>query len=183
MFDVAGCTPIVIISTPFSPLSLPSSGIIIIIDVAVVVVPVCCVMWWLGCTCKSLEIFVSYFSLPFTHHMTLVQINALLSHTLHLYCLYSCHHQHQQWTATISIISNTNARDDKREGRGRWTNRGAWDASVSQASGKFLFFLSFFCSANVFFITITSHLCELWQQQRTHTSSSSSSISSVWRLG
>ena len=149
----------------FPPLSLLSSGVIIIIDMVVVVVPVCCVMWWLGCTRKSLEIFVSYFSLPFTHHMTLVQNNTLLSHTLHLYCLYSCHHQHQRWTATISIISNTNARDDKCEGRGRWTNRGAQDASASWASDKFLFFLSFFCSANIFFYY--NYITSVWTTTAT----------------
>ena len=101
---------------PLFSLSLPPFGIIIwVIINVVVVVPV----WpWCGVVCCS-DVHIDFFF--FTEVISACPqliiwhwLKSTLSHiNMHLY---SCHHQHQQWTATITTISNTNARD---EGRGQ----------------------------------------------------------------
>ena len=48
-----------------------------------------------------------------------------------------------------------------------WTNKGAWDASASWASGKFLLFHSFFFALLMIFFTISLYACEQQQQQHT----------------
>ena len=135
----------------FFPLSLPTFGIIIVVDVVVqVVVPMCCLMWW--CTHNSAHL--EYFFL-----LKLFQPALNPSHDIgwnQRFLTSTCISTHAttntngKWPP--SPLFQTPTPGMKAGGwRCRWMNRGAWEASASQASGKFLFFILFFCSTNNFF--------------------------------
>ena len=99
---------------PFFPLSLPSFGVVIVVDV-VIVVPV----WpWHGVVWCMPTWFFFFFLKLFQPALNSSHDVGWNEHFLTSLCTtnHSCHHQHQRQMATITSISNTNARDD--EGRG-----------------------------------------------------------------
>ena len=105
----------------FFPLSLPMFGIVIVVDMVVqVVVPMWHGVVWCGDVHVSqptwnIFFYLSYFSLPLAHHMTLVEINAFShqcatllmppptpmanSHHHHYF-----QHQHQGWRQGVGDV-------------------------------------------------------------------------------
>ena len=139
-YDVA----LVVIHCPRSPPFTPVVfGVVIVVNV-VVVVPMWCGVVWCGDLhvsrpTQNFFFYLSYFSLPLTHHMTLVEINAFSHQRASLLMppptpLANGHHHHyfqhqcQGWRQGVGDV-------DGRTG-------GARDVSASRASGKFLFFLA-----------------------------------------
>ena len=110
----------------------------------------CCLMWW--CTCKSAHL--EYFFL-----LKLFQPALNPSHDvgwsqcfLTSMCISTHATTNTNGKQPPSPLFPTPTPGMKAGGwRRRWMNRGAWEASASQASGKFLFFILFFCSTNNFF--------------------------------
>ena len=126
----------------------------------------CCLMWW--CTCNSAHseyifFYLSYFSLPLTHHMTLVEINTFSHQCASLLMppptpMANSHHHHyfqhqrQGWRQGVGDVDG-------------WT--GGLEMCLHlkpQVSSYFSFF--FFALLTIFF-TIRLHVHELYQWQWT----------------